>query len=237
MPTTTQRVFARFPSKNPRRRAGFADHVGAKIGLGLLVGMSALVIGCQTPTQPTGPTEMVLDIPDYDAFVDASLSVLRRYDFPPDRVDRPRGLVVTEPATSGQWFEFWRIDSQGGYQTLESSLHTLRRKVTVSILPANTDNTDAQPTTRTAAAEPAPSSRQYRLQVQVNKERYSAPERQITTASGALGIYNERIPTSEGLRKASSRGAHWIPLGRDPLLEAVLLAELADALPSVTPAD
>ena len=69
---------------------------------------------------------------------------------------------------------------------------------------------------------------QYRLAVQVDKSRYSATERQITTASGALAIYSEHIPTTEGLRKAESGGAHWVPLGRDALLESYLLAKLAD---------
>ncbi len=199
----------------------------------LLLGGVPGLTGCHAPAQPAGPTYIVLDVPDYDAFVDASLSVLRRYDFPPDRVERERGLIITHPATSGQWFEPWRADARGGYQLLESSLHTMRRVVTVNIEPLEAGQaaaTDEEPLT--TQPESARAGR-YRMQVRVDKSRYSAPERQVTTASGALAIYSERLPTTEGLRGAQSRGAHWVPLGRDPLLESFLLDRLTDAVPSV----
>jgi hypothetical protein len=57
----------------------------------------------------------------------------------------------------------------------------------------------------------------------------------VTTASGALAIYNERLPTTEGLRGAASRGEHWVPLGRDVLLEGYLLDRIAARLPEVEP--
>ncbi len=190
-------------------------------GLAIL-GVAVLLVGCQAPGQPTGPTETVLRIPDYEAFFDASLSVLRFYDFPPDRVDRTRGLVVSRPTTSGQWFEWWRVDSPGAYQLAESSLHTLRRIVTVNVEPA-AGSTESEGT--------------YNVRVQVDKSRYSTPERQITTTSGALAIYSEQVPTVEGLRGPASRGAQWVPLGRDPLLESFLLAKLSTALHDVRPAE
>jgi hypothetical protein len=196
---------------------------------GFAWGVLWLLSGCQAPAQPSGPTEMVLHVPDYEAFLDGSLTVLRLYDFPPDRVDRTRGLIVSHPTTSGQFFEWWRVDSRGGYQTLESSLHTMRRIVTVNIVPAGNSESASAP----AADE---SGGLYRVRVQVDKSRYSAPERQITTTSGALAIYSERVPTVEGLRGPQSRGAQWVPLGRDALLESFLLAKLSDALADVTPA-
>ena len=196
---------------------------------GFAWGVFWLLSGCHAPGQPSGPTEMVLHVPDHEAFFDASLSVLRLYDFPPDRADRTRGLIVSHPTTSGQFFEWWRVDSRGGYQTLESSLHTMRRIVTVNIEPA----VGRESTTAPATGE---SGELYRVRVQVDKSRYSAPERQITTTSGALAIYSERVPTVEGLRGPQSRGAQWVPLGRDALLESFLLEKLSTAAPDVTPA-
>jgi hypothetical protein len=189
-------------------------------------------------------------VSDYEAFFDASCSTLRFYDFPPDRVDRTRGLIISRPTTSGQWFEWWRADSRGGYQTLESSLHTMRRIVTVTLAPLDQQpeespgaptTLESQPTTTQAAdvsEEPAaPISGRYRVTVQADKSRYEAPERQVTTASGALAMFSEKTPTVEGLRGPASRSVHWVPLGRDALLEEFLLAELSKALPGVTPAD
>jgi hypothetical protein len=76
----------------------------------------------------------------------------------------------------------------------------------------------------------------YRVSVAVNKSRYAAPDRQVTTASGALAIYNERLPTNEGLRNARSRLSHWVPLGRDALLEADLLDRIAARAAGARPA-
>jgi len=173
-------------------------------------------------------TAVELHISDYDAFVDASLSVLRRYEFKPDYVDRWRGLILTEPTTSGQWFEPWRVDARGSYQAVESSLHTLRRSVRVDILPAQEDQqVDRLPTPLPAAIHPdLPGAGDYRVQVRVEKERYHAPARQVTTASGALAMYSTRVPTQAGLRGRRSQTDEWVPLGRDVLLEEYLLDKL-----------
>ncbi len=246
------------------------------VGCVAAVGIGVALVGCRAPQATEAPPALTVAIQDYDRYVDRVLSTLRRSDLPPERVDRGRGLVVTRPTTSAQWFEFWRIDAPGTYQMLEASLHTIRRRVTVRIEPldeaarvamtpaaaegnaprdgeaAERDRdaaapdgvTSATPTSETqtaalpaaSALAPVPLGGRFRVSVLVEKERYSAPERQVTTASGALAIYNERLPTTEGLRGARSRGAHWVPLGRDPLLEARLLAAVVNA-PGVTVAD
>lgn len=179
--------------------------------------------GCQAPGPPDGPTRMVLRAADREAFMDRTISLLRELDFAPNRVDREAGTILAGPTTSGQWFEFWRRDVHGAYQVLESSIHTIRRDVAVSIRLAD-------PSADEAACE---------VTVEVNKQRLAAPQRQITTASGALAIYSERIPTTEGLRKAQSPDAAWVPLGRDALLEEYLLnriAELSQGAAEVPPA-
>lgn len=177
-----------------------------------------LLSGCQASPPPGGPTQITLGIPDREAFIDATLSLLRRRDFAPERVDRGAGVVVAQPSTGQQWFEFWRHDSLGGYQLLESSIHTVRRVVNVKMDPL----------------EPEQPDNKFRVSVQVDKQRYSAPERQVTTASGALGIYSERLPTTEGLLASRAEGEHWIPLGRDAQLERCLLDVIARETPSVT---
>src|SRR5262245_11916978 len=95
-----------------------------------------LAAGCQAP-HVGGPTETVLRIADRDAFVDATLTVLRENDFRPQQVDRNEGLAIAGPSTSAQWFEFWRRDSRGVYQSFESSLHTMRRLVILRLTPAD----------------------------------------------------------------------------------------------------
>jgi hypothetical protein len=192
--------------------------------------------GCQAPVKPEGPTRLTLPIVDRDAFIEATLTVLRENDFTPRRVDYREGRIEAGPTTSGQWFEFWRSDSRGGYQALESSLHTIRREVTVEIRPvaASAPAVVRRPGTRSTgagAATPAPGvdakappPTECTVDVTVEKSRYVAPSRQVTNASGALAIYSERLPTEEGLRGARSVDEQWVPLGRDGLLEKHLLS-------------
>ncbi len=192
---------------------------------------AGLLVSCRMPAAPDRPTAVVLQVPDYDAFVDATLSVLYRYDLPPDRVDRARGLIVSKPTTSGQWFEWWRVDSPGGYQLLESSLHTIRRTATIRIEAQTQPVAASAPASETQPGPDAPLPTRCKLTVQLDKARYSSPERQITTASGALAIYSQRVPTVEGQRGEAV--VQWVPLGRDPLLERFLLDCLVKASPDV----
>ena len=221
--------------------------------LSTLCVFGALLAGCHAPPSPTAATELRVQIPDYEQFVDRTLTLLRERDFEPDRVDRPAGVIVAGPTTSAQWFEFWRSDVQGAYQVLEASLHTIQRRVSITLTPAEAegwaeeavgpavvlgdaeaaDGAGDPDVTAVPGVAMAASGGRYRLVVQVDKYRYSAPERQVTTASGALSIYSERLPTTEGLRGARSRGLHWVPLGRDGLLEGYLLAKILSANPDV----
>jgi hypothetical protein len=169
--------------------------------------------GCMAPPQPEGPTAMRMQVADYDAFIDRTLTMLREHDYAPRRVDRVSGVIAAGPTTGKQWFEFWRRDVLGPYHELESSLHTVRRIVHVEI----------------DRADPASASDGglCNVIVEVEKSRYSAPQRQVTTASGALAIYSERLPTREGLRNARERDEHWVPLGRDGELEQYLLDQIS----------
>lgn len=213
---------------NPRRRR-MSPCCGSfpRITMPLLpIVLGAFAVGCEAPPAATGPTTMRVRVSDYEAFVDDALSTLRRNDFAPSFVDREAGVIVTDPATSAQWFELWRGDARGPYNALESSLHTVRRRVTLQVDQLAGQSPVASAATPPTTAASAPRGGEFALSMRVEKERYSAPERQVTTASGALGIYNERLPTSEGL---IPRGyaVRWTPLGRDPLLESHLLEEIA----------
>lgn len=187
----------------------------------------ALLCGCQTPPQPDGPTEMTLRIVDRDAFFDETLTVLRESDFRPQQLDRVEGVAIAGPSTGGRWFEFWRLDNQDPYQALENNLHTIRRLVIVRVSPASGPTTQPE-VSGEIFATPAPADQLYRVGVTVEKSRYSAPDRQLTTAVGSMAIYSSRLPTEEGLRNARAAGEHWVPLGRDQALEELLLARIAD---------
>ena len=175
--------------------------------LGLLAwAMVSAVSGCERPIQPEGPTAGELgDVSDVDRLWDKTLSVLRQFDFQPDRRDRAAGLITTFPTTSMQWHEPWRKDVADTYSLAHASLHTTQRKVTVRFVRAD---------------RPA-------IQVQVDVYRLSRPETQITTASSTLHGFTGSLPTTEGRAGGAEGSANrWVPLGRDAKMENRLLRRI-----------
>lgn len=216
------------------------------------MGLGLLLAGCTAPPEPTVPTLQLVRVADYDRLFDHALDVLRLRDIGPTTLDeahRANGTIKVGPLTSQQWFEFWRRDTLGGYQNLEANLQQIGRTISIEIKPLTARTTDSSLAIDQQAAGDDPTAMQaalppltrhgpgiYRVSVTVEKSRYSAPQRQVSTPSGALRLYSPRTPTRAGLRGPAARSAHWVPLGRDGLLEEDLLAVLLTA-PGVTPFD
>ena len=167
-------------------------------------------MGCADPPSDYGPVQADVIADDPTAFEDlweTILRVLRRADLRPDRQDRREGIITTFPVTSQQWFEFWRNDAMGAYQWAESSMQTVQRQAVVRI-------------------RRLPEPGRYRVTVKVDVFRFSTPERQVTTPSGALAMFSSRLPTEQGELAGPAEGAHWVHLGRDPRMEGALLRRI-----------
>lgn len=157
--------------------------------------------GCQRPTPPQEPTESVVADEELDVLWDASLSVLRKLDFQPDRQDRAAGIITTLPSTSMQWHEPWRQDVADWYGLAMSSLHTIQRKVTIRFI----------------------REENWVIDVQVEAFLLSTPDFQITTASSAIRSFSGDLPTVTGEFTPGAASRQWMPLGRDAHLEARIL--------------
>ncbi len=178
-----------------------------KHALSVCVLAAGLVAGCHGPVQSEAPTAAVVRVPDQqhlDFLWDTCVRVLRRHWLEPDRQDRHAGVIATRPVTVPNWFEFWRPDMPRGFEFGEANLSTIRRAAEVQIKPLE------------AADE-------YRLTMEVSLERHSTPERQVTTAAGAIQIFNTKLPIYTGEMIQEGQAVRWIPLGRDVLLEVTLL--------------
>ncbi|MCG8407357.1 MAG: hypothetical protein MI923_19335 [Phycisphaerales bacterium] len=171
------------------------------------------IVGCQKPAAPEGTTAGLIgnDDDNLGELWNQTLSVLRKFDFEPDRQDRVRGIITAMPATSMQWHEPWRQDVADGYGLLHSSMHTTQRKAEVRFVRND----------------------RWSVEVQIDVYRLSRPETQITSASSTLHGFSEHLPTLEGQSSRSGKsGAHWVYLGRDGAMEQRLLRRiLARALP------
>jgi hypothetical protein len=171
--------------------------------------IAAAATGCTAPAEPLGPTvERVAaqSSDDFDRLYVAGGDTLRAHCFRLDRQDREQGVITTFPETTANWFEFWRPQPQPAYYWLEANGETVQRQATLRLTPAG--------------------SGAYDLQVQVDRFRYSLPERQVTNSAEALRLYSNAIPTYSGTTERPAETAHWIPLGRDATMESQVLRQI-----------
>jgi hypothetical protein len=133
------------------------------------------------------------------------------------------GRIDTFPQTGATLLEPWRADSVGFRERLESTLQSIRR---------------------TANARLTPDPAGWRIEVVVLKELENMPRPMLATTGGAtfrnddsLYRYGSPLPTlgqqiGEQPRPVANptRSIGWIPLGRDPLLEQRMLANVLGRL-------
>ncbi len=179
---------------------------------GVLGALIIALCGCHAPAPPPPDTRAAIelqlaDAADFDRLWDVTTTVLRNHEFYPIREDRASGVIVTAPVTSQQWFEVWRNDVADADSLLEASVHTVRRAATVKI-------------------DHGPGAAEYLLSVQIDKQRLSLPDRQMTAAGSAYGAFGSRLPTTSGQLVSAAEAQTWIPSGRDPALEAFLLRQI-----------
>jgi hypothetical protein len=106
--------------------------------------------------------------------------------------------------TSGQFFEFWRHDTDTPYDTWEATATTIRRYVTIE----------------TSFDEEYGETR---LTLTVNRERLSKPERQFNHSMAAFRMFADELPTVATGRPAGADDEYWVPAGRDLAMEQYLL--------------
>ena len=159
---------------------------------------------------------MTLRIPDRDAFLDATLTLLWEHDLPPQRVDREDGLVVTRPTTGQQWFEFWRRDASTRKDVAESALHTIYRRAAVTV------------TRREVSVGPDKWRAEYKVAVVVEKSRSNRAAPHVTSTSEAYDMFRRPgdIRRLSGPGEGSALEAGKARLGRDRNLEQIILGRI-----------
>jgi hypothetical protein len=149
-----------------------------------------------------------------EAMVAAEM-VLGQMGFAISKSDFESGYITTLPLRTGQFFEFWRKDAVGSFNSAESNLHCIRRTVEIKI---------------TEEAE------QVSVGCVVAVERLSLSEAPLGKRSEAY----DKFPQRERLERSGlesigrdlreSRGAEWIDLGEDAELATVILKQIESRL-------
>jgi hypothetical protein len=174
-----------------------------------VVGLAALSqTGCATMTgltQTTSPNPLPIPSSDHEEIWKQAVAVVDDY-FDIATENRLAGKIITQPKLSATLFEPWYGDSVGFYERLESSLQTIRRFAVVTIAQAPSGG--------------------YTVKVEVFKEieDLAKPDRQM----GGRAVFNSEFPVNRTREIVGPVPIplQWVPRGRDPKLEQVILARL-----------
>ena len=144
--------------------------------------------------------------------------VLAKMHFTVEKVDAEGGFIRTRPLAGAQFFEFWRSDTVGADNWLESNLHSIRRVVEL---------------TMSEQEEGAPQSGNLLcINCDVQKYRLSMPEHQVSSSARAYKMFSESNPALQNLRlnPEQKAGMAWIDLGKDRQLAAEILKRISSML-------
>ena len=158
-----------------------------------------MLAGC---TQPTAekfkiPTEglVVQDVNKAEAMQVAE-DVLAKMHFNIEKADYESGIIRTRPLPGAQFFEFWRSDNVGAFNSAEANLHSIRKIVELHI---------SQQDTRLS------------IDCDVQVQRLNLP---VSRESG------KRLSSQRLGRLTRITGATWTDLGKDARLATKILKRI-----------
>jgi hypothetical protein len=164
---------------------------------------------------------LLVRIGNHEVLWDAVVDVVGDYF----RIDWERpdafteGVIETFPKTGATIFEPWDHDSVTGYDRLESTLQSIRRRAVVRVIPI-----------------PAEEGGGFWVDLTVLKELENLKQPEHSTISGGTFRYDSsltRVVNPEPGPADPNPG--WIPQGRDTGLEQLILAQLQDRLSHLGP--
>ena len=178
----------------------------------LAAALAAAGAGCKEALRLENP--LALRGVDADTAESEARRVLEELRFEIEYPEASKGRIATRGLTGASWFEFWRGDTIGAEQRIESSLHTTRRRVTVAITPVASGS---------------------EVFVQVTKERLTAPNQGPESIGQTYSLYDFEISKMFEPDEVAPTYNKWLDVGRDDLLEQEILARLERRLQPLSP--
>ncbi len=188
---------------------------------GIVLCLLLLQMGCafsetspllvHAPTGPSVPNPLYVGVAtgpqQHEWLWERTISVLHDYHFAIQREDRFASVIETDYRTGSGILEPWHLDSVGMFNRLESTLQPIRRKVQVSLFPAENGSG-------------------YRVAVEAWKEIEYIPGLAANSPGGAT--FSESTPLERDLNPVVGQTApsQWVRQGRDVELEQAILKSL-----------
>ena len=175
-----------------------------------------LSAGCGGNHQQAAQTEPIClaNVQKFQA-MQITEDVLAKMHFTVDKADAERGLITTRPLAGAQFFEFWRSDNVGAFNSAEANMHSIRRTVALNIsLPAG------------------PQGKKLCIDCEVRVQRLSLPERQISSSTRAYELFSQSTSSMQSLKlnPEQKTAMAWVDLGNDKRLAAEILKRIKERI-------
>ena len=174
-----------------------------KNGFLLVAGVLAALAGGCTRVQMVQAQPVCVEAVSQDKLMQACEKMLVRMQFQIEKYDEENGVIRTQPLRGKQFFEFWRSDNAGSFNSAESNLHSLQR---------TTELTFETQSSRVCVT------------CVVKTQRLSMPEEPIRGYSGNSSLYTGRQRLE--LKERQQGEIRWADLGHDEALEQKILAKI-----------
>jgi len=149
-----------------------------------------------------------------DVAMRAAEDVLGLLNFSIDKSDPQLGIIRTRPLAAAQFFEFWRADNVGSFNSTEANLHSIRRIAELDLTQQGS---------------------QLCIGCTVNTQRLRLPEREIRSHARAYGLISQGGPSRQLIKmnQEQKQAMAWIDLGNDPELATVILKNIENKLSKI----
>lgn len=173
-----------------------------------------LLAGCAQQHKISTGQVFVPDITRAKA-MEIAEDVLADMHFNIEKADIDSGLIRTRPLPGAQFFELWRSDNVGTDNWLQANLHTIRRTVELEI-----------------------SRRGEELYIgcDVQVQRLSLPERQISSSARAYEMFSRSSPSLQklSLHHEQKQAMTWIDLDKDRRFAAEIIKRIEERITTLT---
>ena len=148
---------------------------------------------------------------DKPVVMEVAEDVLSKMHFTIEKADANSGLIQTSPLSGAQFFEFWRSDNVGAFNSAEANLQSIRRIVELRIGQKDKDVS---------------------VNCVVLVERLSLPEQEDSSSSRAYQMFSTSTAAMQRIRFSPQQqaGMAWVDLGQDKPLEAEILKRISSML-------
>jgi len=166
-----------------------------------------LLAGCAKQQQFKAVEQICVPGTDKLQAMQAAEDVLGKMHFTIDKADAEQGLIRTRPLPGAQFFEFWRSDSVGAFNSTEANLHSIRRVVELDI---------------------GQQGGQLCIGCNVKVQRLSLPERQVSSSARAYRMFSQSSRSMQRLKlsREQKKGMAWVDLGNDIVLATEILKRI-----------